>query len=147
MIIELAFAIATSAACGDPVLFQVLLDRHGFSPGEIDGHIGAATRRALTAFQHDNQLNETGQPDCDTWAALTSADGTPALTTYTITDEDAAGPFIIIPKELPDQATLSALTYTSLAELLGERFHASPQLLARLNPRVALKPGATIKIP
>ena len=44
-----------------PVLvLQVLLDRAGFSPGEIDGASGYNLRRALTGFQRERKLPETG---------------------------------------------------------------------------------------
>src|SRR6478752_5236256 len=50
----------TRAACGDVLSFQVLLDGHGFSAGEIDGRLGTNTRRALEAFQEANQLKTDG---------------------------------------------------------------------------------------
>jgi lipoprotein-anchoring transpeptidase ErfK/SrfK len=141
-------AAHTRAACGDVLAFQVLLDGHGFSSGEIDGRSGANTRRALEAFQEANKLNPTGTPDCETWSALGGNDQTSATTEYTITEADAAGPFSEkIPADMLEQAKLSALNYTSLAEELGERFHASPALLTRLNPGTHFEAGATITVP
>lgn len=141
-------AAHTRAACGDVLAFQVLLDGHGFSSGEIDGRSGANTRRALEAFQEANKLNPTGTPDCETWSALGGNDQTSATTEYTITEADAAGPFSEkIPADMLEQAKLSALNYTSLAEELGERFHASPALLTRLNPGTRFEAGATITVP
>src|SRR5262245_35163946 len=61
--------------CGNILDFQVLLDRQGFSPGEIDAVGGANLQRALRAFQTARQLPETGMPDCETWQEL--ADGSP----------------------------------------------------------------------
>src|SRR5262249_1178518 len=71
-----------------------------------------------------------------------------ALTTYEITDEDAAGPFTPqIPSDMMEMAKLTALNYKDLAEALGERFHASPPLLRRLNPRTAFKAGESLPVP
>jgi lipoprotein-anchoring transpeptidase ErfK/SrfK len=114
---------------------QVMLDRAGFSAGEIDGTMGTSTTRALDAFTRNG-----GKPD---EASLPSD----ALTTYRITDEDAAGPFVTIPKDLEAQAKLPALGYTSLLEELGERFHASPALLKRLNPKATFAAGQEIQVP
>lgn len=134
--------------CGDALAFQVLLDRHGFSSGEIDGKFGTNTRRALVAFQEANKLPSTRTLDCETWSALGGNDQSSAITEYTITDADAAGPFVDdIPASLPDQASLPALGYTSLTEKIAERFHASPALLNRLNAGKRFEAGATITVP
>lgn len=126
--------------------FQVLLDRHGFSSGEIDGRLGANTRRALTAFQETKRLPATGAPDCATWEAL-GADQR-VLVDYTIADEDAAGPFTEhIPRDLVEQAALPALGYRSVRERLAERFHVAPALLERLNPGTRFGRGETIRVP
>jgi lipoprotein-anchoring transpeptidase ErfK/SrfK len=137
-----------AAACGDVLAFQVLLDRHGFSSGEIDGKVGANTRRAVAAFQEARQLPTTRTLDCETWAALRGNETSAATTEYMITDADAAGPFVDnIPASLPDQASLAALGYGSLTEKLAERFHASPALLNRLNAGKRFAPGAAITVP
>src|SRR3954470_17743221 len=110
--------------CGDYVAFQVLLDRQGFSTGEIDGKPGTNFSHALTALQNVRKVPATGQPDCDTWHALGGDHGEPALMAYTISDEDMKGPFEkTIPSELTQQASLAALGYRSPLEMIGERFH------------------------
>jgi len=133
--------------CGDLVGFQVLLDRQGFSSGEIDGKQGANFSRALAAFQSARKL-AAGAPDCAAWQALGGGGSEPALTTYTITEADLKGPFEPrIPPHLVDQAKLSTLEYRSPAELIAERFHLSPALLAQLNRGVPMAAGREIKVP
>ena len=139
---------AAALPCGDLVGFQVLLDRQGFSPGQIDGKTGANFSHALAAFQSARKLEGTGQPDCGVWKALTSASAEPTIANYTITEADAAGPFEKrIPPKLVEQAKLETLGYQSTAELLAERFHAAPALLAQLNQGVAMTAGQSIKVP
>jgi len=138
---------APTLECGDLVGFQVLLDRQAFSPGEIDGRTGANFSHVLAALQTAKKLQPTGQPDCDTWKALGGDSAEPTITTYTLTDEDVKGPFEKIPPKLAEQSHLDALGYQSTTELIAERFHSSPALLARLNPGVAMTAGNTIKVP
>ncbi len=128
------------ATTGAPVVsetlaLQVMLDRAGFSPGEIDGRAGANLKRAIAAFQRGQGLPESGQPDEATWTRLTQQGGeqTP-LMTYEITAADVQGPFeSAIPTDLMEQSKLQALAYTSGLEALAEKFHASPRLLQQLN--------------
>src|ERR1700704_6145099 len=61
---------APTLRCGDLVGFQVLMDRQGFSPGQIDGRTGANFSHALTALQTAKNVQPSGQPDCETWKAL-----------------------------------------------------------------------------
>src|SRR5688500_19554513 len=62
---------------------QIMLDRAGFSPGEIDGKAGTNLKRAAIAFQRAHSIPETGQVDPATWQRLSEQGGnqTP-LTTY-----------------------------------------------------------------
>ncbi|HZP46892.1 MAG TPA: L,D-transpeptidase family protein [Vicinamibacterales bacterium] len=135
-------------ACGDYLAFQVLLDRAGFSPGEIDGKPGDNFTHAIVALQQSRQLPLTTQPDCDTWRALGGDQMQPAITSYRVTDQDMKGPFVkTIPGDLMAQAKLPSLEYRSPLEMLAERFHASPALLERLNRGARLAAGREIQVP
>jgi lipoprotein-anchoring transpeptidase ErfK/SrfK len=134
--------------CGDYLSFQVLLDRLGFSPGEIDGRPGDNFTHAIAALQQTRQLPTTTKPDCETWHALGGDTMEPALTTYMLTEDDVKGPFQErIPDELMAQAKLPALGYRSPLELIAERFHASPALVQQLNHHAALAAGREIRVP
>jgi lipoprotein-anchoring transpeptidase ErfK/SrfK len=116
------------------VAVQVGLDRARFSPGVIDGQDGANTRRAMDAYRqrHGKDPKPVGDP----------------VRLYTITDGDVVGPFAErIPDGLPEQATLAALTYTSVVEALAERFHTTPALLEQLNPGTAFGDAEQINVP
>lgn len=144
-----------SSEAGAPVLSealaaQVMLDRAGFSPGEIDGKPGANLKRALTAFQSSRHLTPSGAMDEATWQRLQQDGGNqPPLTNYTITSDDVLGPFTPdIPTDLMEQSKLAALDYRSLLEALGERFHANPALLKALNPSATFaKAGESLTVP
>jgi lipoprotein-anchoring transpeptidase ErfK/SrfK len=115
---------------------QVMLDRVGFSPGEIDGRAGANLRRALEAFQRAHDLPPTGLLDDTTWKRLSErANNEPPLVKYDIVEADVAGPFTPdIPSDLIEQSRLQELGYKTALEGLAERFHVSPALLKQLNP-------------
>jgi lipoprotein-anchoring transpeptidase ErfK/SrfK len=113
---------------------QVALDRAGFSPGEIDGQAGVRTRQALAAYRESS--GETFDVHSD------------PLASYTIAEQDVAGPFIeTLPTDLMEQSKLQTLGYTSSLEALAEKFHSSPQLLTQLNPGASWTAGESIKVP
>lgn len=124
---------------------QVALDRANFSPGVIDGAPGRNTRLALQRFQEARGLPVTGTADEAVAQALPAE---PALVAYVLTEADVAGPYVArIPADMMEKRTLDALAYTSVAEMLAERFHTTPRLLSRLNPGITWKAGATLQVP
>ncbi|MES1242059.1 MAG: L,D-transpeptidase [Acidobacteriota bacterium] len=140
-----SFAQATQPTGLD---IQVQLDRAGFSPGIIDGKPGMNTKKALSAFQEAHDLPVTGNLDAETWESLAAAGSGPTLTEYEITPEDANGPFVAqIPEDMVEKAKLPALGYTSILEMLGERFHATPDFLKQLNPQTRFAAGERIRVP
>ena len=131
---------------------QILLDRAMFSPGEMDGHYGKNTAKAVYFFQQANGLPTTARVDSATFQALARAGGSPnnLVPAHRLTADEVKGPFMEIPENVQAQAKLPCSCYNSLTEKLGETFHISPDLLKRLNPGVSLdglQAGQTINAP
>src|SRR5690349_14269377 len=100
-------ALQAQAPVGSDVMAaQVMLDRLGFSSGEIDGRVGSNVRGALKAFQESRQMPATGELDSETFKRLSAeSGGLVPLTMYELTDADVAGPFTPdIPSDLMEQS-------------------------------------------
>ncbi|MGD9916060.1 MAG: L,D-transpeptidase family protein [Rhizobiaceae bacterium] len=125
---------------------QILLDRSGVSPGVIDGRFGGNLDKALAAYASvtGTVLRST---DSEGIKAALEAGG-PAFVDYTITPEDAAGPYVAsVPADYGDKAKLERLSYTSVPEMLAERFHMDEGYLKALNPEANFnRPGTIIRV-
>ncbi len=64
----------TGDAAAVKAVQQILADL-GYSPGPVDGAIGEATARAISAFQHDRKMPETGDVTPELLAELERVTG------------------------------------------------------------------------
>jgi lipoprotein-anchoring transpeptidase ErfK/SrfK len=148
------FLPLTGGDIGGPSVLrvQVLLDRALFSPGIMDGRWGKNTAKAVYFFQQREGLRTTGRVDSTTFNRLAEAAGRPQelVRAHRLTPEDVEGPFVEIPDSIYEHAKLDCSCYESLGEKLSEMFHATPELLEKLNPGVeldALRAGQTVNVP
>ncbi|WP_182418630.1 L,D-transpeptidase [Bartonella sp. HY038] len=127
---------------------QVLMSRIGASSGVIDGAPGSNFDKAAAAASQltGKFIDPNNGPAIE--AAL-QATGGAAFTTYTITNEDV-GQFYVasIPNDYALKAQLPSMAYTSVLEMLSERFHIDERYLQELNPGVNFRqPGVVINVP
>ena len=149
-------AINTAAYDGGPledgqnplvVKLQVLLDRAAISPGVIDGYWGENVRTAIMAYERREGLPADGELDAQVWKKLGGPDTTDIMTEYTVTEEDAQGRYV---EEIPDDwqklAKMDWLGYTSVGEMLAERFHMDVEFFASLNGGLEPRAGETVVV-
>src|SRR3954462_4277671 len=74
-----------AAVISETLAVQVMLDRAGFSPGEIDAQHGSNLKRALAAYQAARGMPASGANDQATWQRLHQDTGSqPPLIAYTL---------------------------------------------------------------
>jgi lipoprotein-anchoring transpeptidase ErfK/SrfK len=131
----------------DVAALQVLLDRAGASPGVIDGKFGSNVDKALAAYNELTGQNLRSTDAAGIKAAL-AATGGDAFALYEITPADAAGPFIAsVPADYSEKAQLEHMSFTSVTEMLAERFHMDEGYLKALNPEANFsRPGTRIRV-
>lgn len=126
---------------------QVMLDRTRHSPGVIDGYIGGNTRRAIRYYREEHGLPPGDAIDEALMRSLLDTQTGDVFRTYTITDEDVAGPFHRAPGGMADMAEMDRVGWQSPLEKLADRFHMDQDFLAALNPDADFgRAGATIVI-
>ncbi|MFO1460289.1 MAG: L,D-transpeptidase [Verrucomicrobiota bacterium] len=126
---------------------QIALAQRGIGSGSLDGVAGAQTEAAFRAFQFQQGLEETGRRDPDTEKALTLI--RPPWTQYVVTLEDLSS-LHPVPDTWLGKSEVPRLGYATLLELLGEKTHAHPRLLQKLNPEVrwdSVAPGMELVVP
>ncbi len=133
-------AEAVTGPQDDEVQLQILLDAQHFGPGVVDGHAGEFTKKALAFYRQAKGLAPDAQPD---------ASGIQPYTTYAITADDlkVIGTMATEPADLAKQ---ERLPYSSLVELLGERFHTTQAFIKHLNPSQnidTLPAGSVVTVP
>src|SRR5262245_41971636 len=108
----------------DPAIvrLQVLLDRAGFSPGEIDGKLGENAVKALRAFAEARSLAFDGRtPTAEIWNALVATSSDPVIIDYKVAEKDVKGPFLQkLPAKMEDMQGLKSLDYSSPREAIAE---------------------------
>jgi lipoprotein-anchoring transpeptidase ErfK/SrfK len=130
----------------DPAIIhlQILLDRAGSSPGVIDGYDGENVRKAVAGLEALHKLPVDGKLDPEIVARLKS--DLPLLRTVEIRKEDVDALVEAIPKDFEKMSKLDYLGYTSIPEMLSERFHMDIDLVRALNPDAKFEAGETVTV-
>ncbi|HEX8311666.1 MAG TPA: L,D-transpeptidase family protein [Chthoniobacteraceae bacterium] len=124
---------------------QIFLDQQLFGPGKIDGSPGEFLTKALIRYQRAHGLPETGTIDSN----LPLDSVFPLYTIYTIREQDLKQ-VGTLPGQPSAQSKQKKLPYPSLLEFIVERYHCSPNFLAKINKGLnlnALKPGDQVRVP
>ncbi len=143
---QVAKAPPTVEARDHNVRLQVFLDRELFAPGKISGVWDVFARRAWVRYEAAHGLTAT-DPTLNPPATIANLG--PTYVAYTVTPADAA---LIgeLAGGLAEQAKGKKMPYTTVGEMVTERYHVAPELLRAINPGVntmKLKAGDTLNVP
>lgn len=139
--------LGRTGATEEVAKLQILLDRIGASPGVIDGRIGDNVNKAIAAYR-DLTGGALRTYDTDYIEARLQETGGDAFQSYEITPVDVAGRFVAsVPTDYGEKAQMEHMSFTSVAEMLAERFHMDERYLIALNPGVSFdRPGTIIRV-
>ncbi|MHC5232973.1 L,D-transpeptidase [Brucella sp. LJL56] len=128
--------------------YQIMLDRAGASPGAIDGRSGSNVDKASAAFGEITGKFINPADPAAVQAELENTGGA-AFKDYLITNEDVGRQYVVeIPTDYAMKAQLPAMAYTSVTEMLGERFQVDESFLREINPGANFnQPGSIIQVP
>ncbi len=139
---------APALSVDDTTRLQIFLDHENFGPGKLDGKPGEFTRKAVARYGHAHNLKLPPVGPA-LLAALPDAARQRPFINYIVTADDVAQ-IGVMAEKVPDQGKQKSLPYTSVLELLGERFHSERDFLRRLNPGVnldTLAVGREVRVP
>lgn len=120
---------------------QIFLDGEGFGPGVIDGEAGLFTRKAAAIYQEARGLPAGTQ--------VSLGQNVQPYANYTVEQADLAA-LGTMSSSPAAQSKQEKMPYTSLSELLAERFHTTRNFLRKLNPGMnldALPADSRITVP
>lgn len=130
----------TLAARDAQVRLQIFLDEADFGPGVVDGRKGEFTSKALARYNAARGLPAEAVPEVANMQPYR---------TYVVTADNLAKLGVMASGNAAIEKQKSQ-PYTSLTELLAERFHTTREFIRRLNPGVAvdaLGAGASVNVP
>lgn len=143
-----AAAISKAHAKEMVASIQIIMMRAGVSSGVIDGVVGSNYTKAVEVF--GQMTSRYIDPSNEQSVAVSlKAGGGPAFKNYVITQEDVGWFYVAeIPSDYAKKSMLPSLAFTSVREMLAERFHIDEGYLQELNPGVDFnRIGAVVKVP
>ena len=124
--------------------WQIALEREGFSPGIIDGKLGAKCALARAEFAKRFELSD------DSMRQLLAIGQREPVQSYAVVAQDVSQVVGTIPTDWNLKAKMQFLGYASVADAVAERFHCTRGLLDHLNPganMAILKEGDVLYVP